>query len=108
MTVQRQRGGAGRALLWLLLAVAVAFGALLYFAPQHLPAPVHKLVFGKPMDPRDDPASPDYAPAVYRWKDARGVVHLTDKPPEGQAYETVRVRHDANIVPGIGTTSNNE
>ncbi|MCB1560768.1 MAG: DUF4124 domain-containing protein [Xanthomonadales bacterium] len=105
MTHQRQRGGAIRTLLWLLLAAAAAFGAVLYFAPQHLPAPVHELVFGKPLDPRDDPASPDYAPAVYRWTDASGVVHLSDSPPEGRPYETVRVRHDTNIVPSPGSGS---
>ena len=28
---------------------------------------------------------------VYQWKDAKGVLHSSDKPPPGQKYETRRI-----------------
>jgi hypothetical protein len=28
---------------------------------------------------------------VYQWKDAKGVIHASDKPPPGQKYETRRI-----------------
>lgn len=39
------------------------------------------------------------APALYRWRDDQGVLHLTDTPPKGRKYETVALREDVNIVP---------
>jgi hypothetical protein len=38
-------------------------------------------------------------PALYRWRDANGVLQLTDKPPKGRKYEKVRIREDQNIIP---------
>lgn len=45
-------------------------------------------------------ATPGEAPVVYRWRDARGVLHVTQQPPSGgQAYERVDIPEDRNIVP---------
>ena len=31
----------------------------------------------------------DAVPVLYRWRDANGVLHVTDTPPEGRKYERV-------------------
>jgi len=38
-------------------------------------------------------------PALYRWRDADGVLQITDKPPRGRKYERVKIREDQNIIP---------
>jgi hypothetical protein len=38
-------------------------------------------------------------PALYRWHDAQGVLHITSAPPEGRKYERVQLREDVNVVP---------
>jgi len=38
-------------------------------------------------------------PVLYRWRDANGVLQITDKPPKGRKYEKVRIREDQNIIP---------
>lgn len=35
----------------------------------------------------------DAEPVLYRWRDANGVLQITDTPPEGRKYE--RVARDA-------------
>ncbi len=79
-------------LLGALIAVALLGGAaawVWYRAPEHLPAEWR----------RDNPNSPDYAPAVYRWKDDQGRTQITDQPPAGRSYETVRIDPETNVVP---------
>ena len=52
------------------------------------------------------PPAPDKAGRVeqplYRWRDAQGVLHVSDQPPKGQAAERVRLREDQNVVPMTG------
>jgi hypothetical protein len=36
---------------------------------------------------------------VYKWTDAKGLVHYTDSPPEGQAYEKLRIGRSAERIP---------
>jgi hypothetical protein len=38
-------------------------------------------------------------PEVYKWRDANGVLQLTDKPPAGRKYEEVVMREDLNVIP---------
>jgi len=38
-------------------------------------------------------------PALYRWRDADGVLQITDTPPKGRHYEKVKIREDQNIIP---------
>lgn len=38
-------------------------------------------------------------PGLYRWRDEKGVLHITDTPPKGRKYEKVALREDVNIVP---------
>lgn len=100
---RHQSGGALKSLLWLLLIAAAIIGGLALYAPEHLPASLRSSLVGPPPDPRDDPSSPRYSPAVYRWKDAQGVMHVSDVPPQGRKYDTVRINPDTNIVPGAST-----
>jgi Flp pilus assembly protein TadB len=34
----------------------------------------------------------DAMPSLYRWRDARGVLQVTDKPPRGVRYERIGQR----------------
>lgn len=47
---------------------------------------------------------------LYKWRDAKGTVHITDKPPpEGTEFEKLEYQNDANVVPSLpkNTTKNN-
>jgi len=70
----------------LLLAAA---GAWWYFAPESLPAFVKAQL----------PAPPKSNPVLYKWRDAKGGLHVTDTPPPDRAYETVRYDPNANVLP---------
>lgn len=78
----------------ILLAVAIvalAFGA--YYVYRN-PQSVQPLVEGTPLQGQVGVTS------LYRWRDGKGTMHITDKPPEdGTAYETVTYRHDTNVIP---------
>lgn len=59
-----------------------------------------------PPSTRTDVAAPSGpAPALYRWRDSRGVLHVAQQPPgDGQAYERVEIPPERNIVPmGVAT-----
>lgn len=104
--IDSQRGGALRGLLLFLLAMMVVIGGMAWLAPKQLPKMLRVHLLGEPEDPRDDPTSPQYAPAVYRWKDAQGRTQITDTPPEGRPYETVRISPETNVVPSPGSGNN--
>lgn len=76
--------------LFTLALLAGAAAWLWYRAPEHLPRELRQR----------NPHSPDYAPAVYRWKDDHGRTQLTDTPPADRPYETVRIDPATNVVPG--------
>ncbi len=44
-------------------------------------------------------------PTLYRWKDAAGVVNVTDTPPSGRRYKIVHINPNQNIVPMSGGDS---
>jgi hypothetical protein len=81
----------GRAgiLFLVLLALAAAGGAWWYFAPQSMPGWLARTV----------PSSPSLGPPLYKWRDAQGRLHVTDKPPADRPYETVRYDPNTNVVP---------
>ena len=85
-----------RGFLLALLLLAVGAAAVWWFAPEWIPAEWREALH---RDPRDDPASPQYAPRVYRWRDANGILQLTDTPPADRPYEEVRVNPATNVVP---------
>jgi hypothetical protein len=36
---------------------------------------------------------------LYKWKDASGVTHYSEKPPEGGRYESRRIDQQAGVAP---------
>ncbi|MEP6483232.1 MAG: DUF4124 domain-containing protein [Rudaea sp.] len=85
-----QQGRINSILLLSTLTLAVA-GAWWYFAPDTLPDAVrHHL-----------PASAKSNPTLYRWKDAKGGVHVTDVPPADRPYETLHYDPKTNVVPTV-------
>lgn len=36
---------------------------------------------------------------LYKWKDANGVTHYSEKPPEGRQYDTRRIDARAGVAP---------
>ena len=85
---------AGRAAVWflLLLAVAGAAGYVWYARPELVPTALRNVA----------PPSPHTGPALYKWKDAKGALHVTDTPPSDRPYETVRYDPNVNVVPPAG------
>jgi hypothetical protein len=81
----------GRALPWLLALLAVGAAAWVLLAPQHLPA------FLRPVSS----IAPHAGPPLYKWRDAHGVLHVTDTPPVDRPYETVRYDPALNVVPTV-------
>jgi len=81
----------GRAsfLFMVLVALIAAVGAWWYFAPASMPAWLARSV----------PAPPKLGPPLYKWRDDKGRLQVTDKPPSDRAYETVRYDPNTNVVP---------
>ena len=83
--------GSATTWLWFALARAAAAAAWWYFAPQSLPSPLKAIA----------PVSPKSAPTLYKWRDAKGGLHVTDVPPSDRPYETVRYDPNVNVVPNV-------
>jgi len=88
---RRSYGADGRAsfVFSLVLALIAAGAAWWYFAPASMPAWLARSV----------PASPKLGPPLYKWRDDKGRLQVTDKPPTDRPYETVRYDPNANVVP---------
>lgn len=85
------RGGALKSALIVLALIAGAAWAVWRWFPEWLPEDIR----------RSNPHSPDYAPWLYRWKDAAGRVQITDTPPpEGVPFERIRLDPEQNVIPG--------
>jgi len=82
-------GRAGVLLIVLLGVAAAAFGAWSYFSPATMPQWLARPL----MSARGD------APPLYKWRDDKGRLHVTDRPPSDRPYETVRYDPDTNVVP---------
>ncbi|WP_166209663.1 DUF4124 domain-containing protein [Cognatiluteimonas telluris] len=39
----------------------------------------------------------DAIPSLYRWRDASGVLHVSDQPPKGRKYERIDARAPSGI-----------
>lgn len=75
---------------WVLLGLA-AVAALAWWAARDEDAAER----GRARDARARQAAADIAedarPALYRWRDADGVLHVADQPPEQGAYERIAI-----------------
>ena len=91
--------------LLVIVLVAVAAGA--YYIYRN-PTIVSPLVEGTPLEStvRETLGTT----RLYKWRDDKGTVHITDKPPpEGTKFEKLEYQNDANVVPSLprNTTKNN-
>lgn len=85
----------GRALIFFLVLLAVAAaGCWWYFAPDSLPGLLQAHV----------PRSPNATPRLYKWRDAKGGLHVTDTPPTDRPYETLKYNPNTNVVPSVVPT----
>jgi uncharacterized protein DUF4124 len=91
MRLRTRHGAHGRASVYFmtLVALVAAVAAWWYFAPASMPAWLARSV----------PASPKLGPALYKWRDDKGRLHVTDAPPTDRQYERVRYDPNTNVVP---------
>jgi hypothetical protein len=88
-----------------MVLVAVAAGS--YYIYRN-PTVVSSLVEGTPLE--NTVRETLGTTRLYKWRDAEGTVHITDKPPpEGTKFEKLEYQNDANVVPSLpkNTTKNN-
>lgn len=107
----QQRGGAGAWFLRLVVVLIAAGYAAWRFAPELLPGFVRLELPASPLDAAalsresgtkvsaTTESSRDPNPPLYKWKDASGVWNVTDRPPPGRAFETLRINPDTNVIP---------
>lgn len=76
---------------WLAAVVvaALALVAVYLVSPHSLPVWLTRPIIG--------PSAQN--PPLYKWRDAKGRVHVTDTPPADRPYETLHYDPDANVVP---------
>lgn len=91
---KRARRQSGSVPIWLLIALGILGGILLYWytTPQETPAWIRDWL----------PGMPEYTGPLYQWRDDRGRVQITDKPPRDRPYDVVQYRSDTNVVPPKG------
>jgi len=91
----------------LIVVVLVAVAAGAYYVYRN-PTVVNPLVEGTPLE--GPVRSTLGTTRVYKWRDADGVVQITDEPPpEGTKFEKLEYQNDANVVPSVpkNTTKKN-
>ena len=82
---------AGTALALVVVIAAAGVAAWWYVAPDTMPALVKQQL----------PVSARSNPTLYRWKDAKGGLHITDVPPTDRPYETLHYDPNTNVVPTV-------
>ena len=91
-----ERGAAQIGAGWLLLGLA-AIAALAWWSTRETPDQA------RAKRERAERATAELAedarPVLYRWRDANGVLQLTDEPPKGRKYE--RIHKDAPPAPEV-------
>jgi hypothetical protein len=90
----------------LVVIVLIAMAAGVYYLYRN-PAVVIPLVEGTLLEStvRDTLGTT----RVYKWRDAKGAVHITDEPPpEGTKFEKLEYQNDANVVPSVPTKNTNK
>ena len=79
-------------LAWAIVAGAVGAGVLAWWlARDDAPSPQAPAAGAAATTPGRSGAAASAGPALYRWRDADGVVQITDIPPKGSEYTVVDV-----------------
>ena len=81
---------------WLLLGLALV-GGLAWWAAREQPSPAQADARRQRAERAAAEIAEDARPVLYRWRDARGVLHVTDAPPKQGHYERVHLDEDAAI-----------
>jgi hypothetical protein len=82
---------AGTALALVVVVAAAGVIGWWYVAPDSMP----------PFVKQQLPVSAKSNPNLYRWKDAKGGLHVTDTPPTDRPYETLHYDPNTNVVPTV-------
>lgn len=92
-TLIQPTAAGGRAVPWLLalLALTAWAGSWWYLAPESVPGPLKAVL----------PVSPSANPLLYKWRDGKGQLHVTDTAPTDRPYETLRYNPNTNVVPSV-------
>jgi len=79
-------------LAWAIVAGAVGAGVLAWWlARDEAPSPQAQAADTAAAAPGRSGTAASAGPALYRWRDADGVVQITDVPPKGRDYTVVDV-----------------
>ena len=81
-------------IFWLVVALAAIGGGAGYYYlhPGALPQWAARTPLGRDLQ----------TTTVYKWQDAKGGWHITDKPPPpGVSYKVDQYSHDTNVVPPL-------
>lgn len=81
---------------WLLLGLAVV-GGLAWWAAREERSPAEVEAREQRAERAAAEIAEDARPALYRWRDAQGVLHVTDAPPKQGRFERVHLDQDAAI-----------
>jgi hypothetical protein len=91
-----ERGAAQVGAGWLALALA-AIAALAWWSTRETPE--HRRAKQLRAERATAELAEDARPVLYRWRDAKGVLQLTDEPPADRKYE--RIHKDAPPAPEV-------
>jgi hypothetical protein len=83
--------GRANVIALIVLVIVAGLGAWWYFAPDTLPTIIKQQL----------PISAKSNPTLYRWRDAKGGLHITDTPPTDRPFETVHYDPKTNVVPTV-------
>jgi hypothetical protein len=83
--------GRANVIALIFLVVVAALGAWWYFAPDSLPVLLKQQL----------PVSAKSNPVLYRWRDTKGDLHITDVPPTDRPYEILHYDPKTNVVPTV-------
>ncbi|MGY1408672.1 MULTISPECIES: DUF4124 domain-containing protein [unclassified Luteimonas] len=77
---------------WAIAAGILGAGALAWWLAREQPPALASVEGGTPAgNEAARTAGPPPGPSLYRWRDAAGIVQITDIPPQGRDYTVVDV-----------------
>ncbi|MGH8122447.1 MAG: hypothetical protein ACREPT_06705 [Rudaea sp.] len=86
----------GRALPWILVALALTVTGWCYLAPQTLPQSLRAYM------PRRAKAAPTNVKVkVYKSRDDKGRIQFTSSPPPDRPFQTLSYDRRLNVMPSV-------